>query len=353
MKKAFLVKALALSGLVLGTLFGSSPAIAEDTSNKVLYVYNWTEYIPTDVLKQFTDETGIEVSYSTYESNEELYSKLKLVGGKGYDLIFPSSYYIGLLSQEHLLQKIDKNKVNLDNVIPSLLGRAYDPKNEYAIPYVYGFTTIGINTNYINKDQITSWRDLWNPKYKNLTLLNDTLDVFTMALLSRGVNPNTATDEQINTAFQDLKLLVPKVVQFNSDSPEVPYIEGQSHLGMIWTGSAFRAQQLAGPQFNVVYPKEGAILWIDNFAIPKYSANVEGAYKFINFILRPEIALEITKEMGFQTANSKVKALMPKDWQENPILFPSDEVYKKAIINNIPASKLSQYTKLWNQLRVQ
>ncbi|WP_222987491.1 PotD/PotF family extracellular solute-binding protein [Psittacicella hinzii] len=354
MKKLFLAKAFTAFGVSLFSLSNLNTAFAnQDTPGKVLYVYNWTEYIPTDVLKQFTDETGIQVRYSTYESNEELYSKLKLVKGEGYDLIFPSSYYVNLLKDEGYLRKLDHSKIRMDNVLPELLKHEYDPNNEYSIPYTYGFTTLAVNTNMYDIKEVTSWKDLWKPQYNNITLLNDVLDNFSMGLLAYGYDPNNATDEQVEETFEHLKVLSNKVVQFNSDSPEVPYIEGQSGIGMIWTGSAFRAHLEGNSEIKVVYPKEGAILWIDNFAIPAKAKNVAGAYEFINFILRPDIALRIVEEMGFQTSNSKVKALMPTEWQNDPALFPPEEVYKKAIMNNIPTSRLEFFNNFWNRIKVE
>ncbi|RIY32193.1 hypothetical protein CJP74_05350 [Psittacicella melopsittaci] len=354
MKKSLLTKALAVFGVSLFSLSNLSNAYAADEKpGRVLYVYNWTEYIPSDVLRQFTRETGIQVRYSTYESNEELYSKLKLVKGEGYDLIFPSSYYVNLLKDEGYLRKLDKSKINMDNVLPELLGREYDPNNEYSVPYTYGFTTLAVNTNTYDISKVTSWNDLWKPQYTSLTLLNDVLDNFSVALLALGYDPNNATDEQIEQAYNKLQELSPKVVQYNSDSPEVPYVEGQSSIGMIWTGSAFRAHLEGNPNIKVVYPKEGSILWIDNFAIPAKAKNVAGAYEFINFILRPDIALRIVEEMGFQTSNSKVKALMPEEWQNDPALFPSPEIYQKAIMNNVPTSRLNLLNSYWNRLKVE
>lgn len=354
MKKSTFTKTLSVLGVSLFSLFNLNNALAADnTPGKVLYVYNWTEYIPTSVLSNFTKETGIEVRYSTYESNEELYSKLKLVKGEGYDLIFPSSYYVKLLANEGYIQKLDHKKIKMENVLPDLLGRPYDPTNQYAIPYTYGFTTLAVNTNQYDAAKLTSWKDLWKPEYTNLTLLNDVLDNFSMALLSLGYDPNNATDTQVEEAYNKLSELSNKVMQYNSDSPEVPYIEGQSGVGMIWTGSAFRAHIEGNSNIKVVYPSEGAILWIDNFAIPTKAQNVAGAYAFINYILRPDVALTIVKEMGFQTSNSKVKALMPKKWQEDPALFPSNEIYQKAIMNDVPTTRLELFNNYWNRLKIE
>lgn len=361
LKQTFLAKTCAALGtmatfagaFLASNSFVNTAAAADDKDAKVLYVYNWTEYIPTSLLKKFTKETGIEVRYSTYESNEEMYSKLKLVGGQGYDLIFPSTYYINLLKDEGLIQKLDKSKVDWSQVEPHLLGKAADPKNEYSVPYTYGFTVLGVNSDLVDKSKITSWADLWNPQYKNLVLLNDVLDVFSMVLLKNGVDPNAATDEQLEKAYADLKVLTKRVTQYNSDSPEVPYVDGTSGLGQVWTGSVIRARAEGAENIHAVFPKEGSILWIDNFAISAQARNPEGAYKFINFILRPENSLEIINEMGFQTASSGLKALLPKENQEDPLYYPSDEVWNKAILNNIPVERLGLYNNYWNQLKVE
>lgn len=350
---------IAIVALIVGYLIVTKPSVPASDTNQgsnagknVLYVYNWTEYVPTSLLQKFTRETGIEVRYSTYESNEEMFSKLKLLKGEGYDLIFPSSYFVPLLQKEGLIQPLDKTKVDVNKILPDLLGRGFDPDNEFTIPYVYGFTTIGINKSIYDPSKITKWRDLWNPEYKNLVLLNDVLDNFSMALLSRGVDPNKATPEQIDTAYNDLAQLIKKVSQFNSDSPEVPYVEGTSGLGMVWSGSAFRANLESEGNIDVIYPEEGVILWMDNFAIPSKAKNVDAAYKFINFLLERENSYEIIKEMGFQTSSSEVRAVLPEDWQNSHILYPPHEVYEKAVMNEIPPEELEMYINLWNKLKV-
>lgn len=122
-----------------------------------LYVYNWTEYVPSSLLEQFTKETGIEVIYSTFESNEEMYSKLKLTNGSGYDIVFPSSYYVGKMAKDGMLAEIDKSKLsNFHNVSKALMGKEFDPENKYSLPYVYGLTGIGVNASDIDPNMITS-----------------------------------------------------------------------------------------------------------------------------------------------------------------------------------------------------
>lgn len=320
-------------------------------ANQKLYVYNWTEYIPTTLLNQFTRETGIEVIYSTFESNEEMYSKLKLTGGS-YDLVFPSSYYVGKMAKEGMLQKIDHNKLHhIKYITPSLLNKDFDPNNQYSLPYIYGLTGLGVNSAVVDPTRITSWADLWKPEYKGrLLLTNDSREVFHFALLLEGYSPNTTNEQEIKSAYERLKNLIPNVLAFNSDSPEVPYLQGEVDFGMVWNGSAFRATK-ENPNFQFIYPKEGAIFWMDNYAIPANAKNVEQAYQFIDFMLRPENAKVVIDTMGFSMPNEGVKALLSEEDANNPILFPPEQEIKKGILQSDVGEAIDIYEKYWNRLR--
>lgn len=321
-------------------------------ANQKLYIYNWTEYIPTSLLSQFTRETGIEVVYSTFESNEEMYSKLKLTGGKHYDLIFPSSYYVGKMAQEGMLQKIDHRRLkNFHQITPSLLNKDFDPQNQYSLPYIYGLTGLGVNSAKIDPNSVNSWADLWRPEFKRRILLtNDSREVFHFALLLAGYSPNTTQEKEIQAAYQRLTKLMPNVLTFNSDSPEVPYLQGEVDFGMVWNGSAFRATK-ENPNFKFVYPKEGAIFWMDNYAIPANAKNLEAVYQFIDFMLRPESAKVVIDTMGFSMPNEGVKALLPAEDAQNPILFPPEAEVKKGILQGDVGEAIDIYEKYWNRLR--
>ena len=296
-----------------------------------LYVYNWTEYVPSSLLEQFTKETGIEVIYSTFESNEEMYSKLKLSNSTGYDIVFPSSYYVGKMAKEGMLAELDKSKLtNLKNITPDLMGKPFDPENKYSLPYVYGLTGIGVNAADIDPKTISSWGDLWRDEYKGkLLLMNDPREVFHIALLLNGKSPNTENEEEIKAAYERLKTIVPNVLVFNSDSPEMPYLQGEVAVGMQWSGSAHRAKS-ENPDLQFIFPKEGAVLWMDNYVIPKGAANKEAAHKFIDFLLRPESAKEVIEIMGFSMPNEGVKTLLSPELASDPLIFPpSEEINKR------------------------
>lgn len=326
-------------------------ALAVQATEK-LYVYNWTEYVPSTLLEQFTKETGIEVIYSTFESNEEMYSKLKLGDGGGYDIVFPSSYYVGKMAKEGMLAEIDKSKLsNIANVSPALMGKPFDPENKYSLPYVYGLTGIGVNSSSIDPASLTSWGDFWKPEFKGkLLLMNDAREVFHIALLLDGKSPNTTNPEEIKTAYERLEKLVPNVLVFNSDSPEMPYLQGEVDVGMMWTGSAHRAKS-ENPDIKFIFPKEGAVVWMDNYAIPKQAKNKEAAHKFIDFLLRPESAKAVIELMGFSMPNEKVKPLLDSSLVNDPLIFPPLEEIEKGILQSDVGNAVEIYEKYWNLLR--
>ena len=335
------------------TLFTLSILSTSAFANEKLYVYNWTDYVPSNVIAEFTKETGIEVIYSTFESNEEMYAKLKLHSGDaGYDLVFPSSYYVDKMVKEGMLAELDHSKLQNFKQIPAhLLNKEFDPNNKYSLPYIYGLTALEVNADDIDPSKITSWADLWNPEYKGKVLMtSDAREVFHIALLLDGKSPNTTNEEEIKAAYERLLTLLPNVAVFNSDSPEVPYVQGEASLGMIWNGSAYLAEK-ENSNLKFIYPKEGAIFWMDNYAIPKGAKNVENAYKFIDFLLRPEKAKSIVEKMGFSMANEGARQLMPKEMAENPVLFPPQAEVEKGIMQGDVGDAIDIYEKYWNKLK--
>lgn len=315
-------------------------------------VYNWSEYIPEDTLANFKKETGIEVVYSTYESNETLYTKLKLMKGEGYDVVVPSTYYVSKMAREGLLQKIDKTKLpNYKNLDPDLLNKPFDPNNDYSIPYMWGSTGIGINVKQIPKDSIHGWQDFWNPKFKNSLLLTDDVrEVFHMALRIKGYSANTRDPEQIREAYEYLKQLMPNVRVFNSDAPREPFLAGDVNLGMIWNGSVIQAQQ-DNPDIQYIYPKEGAVFWMDSFVIPAGAKNVENAHKFINYMLKAEVAKSCVDYVGYATPNKAGKALLDPETRNNPVIFPDKATLDNGEFHTDVGDAVLIYDKYWQMLK--
>jgi spermidine/putrescine transport system substrate-binding protein len=337
---------LFLWGMVM---FLAASARAED---KVLYFYNWSEYLPETVIQQFTKETGIKVIYTTYDSNEALYAKIKLLAGEGYDLVVPSSYYVHKMSKEGLLLKLDLSKLsNFKNLDSRHLNKPFDPENKFSIPYLWGSTGIIVNSAEVDPSKITSWADLWKPEFKGkVLLLNDVRDVFYMSLRVLGYSGNTTNPDEIKKAYEKLDLLMPNVRLFNSDTPRIPYISGEVQLGMIWNGEAYMAQE-ENKKFKYIYPKEGAILWMDNLSIPKKAKNVDNAYKLMDFLLRPEIAKVISQEIGYASPNQAAVKLLDKNVRENRTIYPNEKDLAGADFQVDIGETITVYEKYWEKLK--
>ncbi|MFI3246463.1 MAG: extracellular solute-binding protein [Ferrimonas sp.] len=340
-----------LKSLLMAATIACTATVAAAKDN-VLYFYNWSEYIPEELLQEFEKETGIKVIYTTYDSNEMMYAKLEQLNGKGYDLVVPSTYYVQKMAQAKLLQPIDKSKLsNFKYLDPMMLDKEYDPGNQYSIPYIWGATGIGIHSAEVDPATITSWKDLWDPKWKNqLMLMNDPREVFHMALRILGYSTNSTDPEEIKEAYELLRQLMPNAMTFNSDNPGGPYVAGDAVLGMIWNGSAFEAQK-EDEEIMMIYPSEGAIFWMDNLAIPSGAANVDAAMKMINFLLRPEIAAKVSEEIGYPTPNLAAKKLMDPDFAENPQVFPPAEIIAAGEFQADVGDAVQLYLDYWDKLR--
>jgi spermidine/putrescine transport system substrate-binding protein len=320
---------------------------------KVVNFYNWSEYIPAGVLKTFTSETGIKVNYSTFDSNEVLYGKLKTLKGKGYDLIVPSTYLVSRMRNEGLLQKLDKSLIpNFKNLDPKLLNAPFDPGNEYSIPYLWGTTGIVLNTKLLPDAGLKAWNDLWNPSYRgSLLLLDDVRDVFAMALKILGYSINDTDEAHIREAYIKLKELLPNVKVFNSETPKVFLIGEEVSAGMTWNGEAFKAHR-ENPHISYVYPEEGSLMWMDSLTIPIGAKNTENAYLLLDFLLRPDIAKTIGEEIGYATPNLEAFRLLPEKTRSNRMIYPSEEDLKKAEMQVEVGDAMTIYEKYWSMLKV-
>ncbi|QTF08206.1 spermidine/putrescine ABC transporter substrate-binding protein PotD [Brenneria izadpanahii] len=340
------------SHLLAACAMAFSMNVAHADDGKTLYFYNWTEYVPPGLLEQFTKETGIKVIYSTYESNESMYAKLKTYQDSAYDLVVPSTYFISKMSKEGMLQKIDTSKLsNFHNLDPNLLHKSFDPNNDYSVPYIWGATAIGVNRDVIDPASVTSWADLWDTKYKNsLLLTDDAREVFQIALRKLGYSANTTDPQQIEAAYKELQKLMPNVLAFNSDNPGNPFMEGEVNLGMVWNGSAYVARQ-AGTPLDIIWPKEGGIFWMDSLAIPANAKNVDGALKMINFLLRPEIAAQVAETIGYPTPNLAAKKLLPAEVSGDKTLYPDEAVINQGEWQNDVGSASTLYETYFQQLK--
>lgn len=332
-----------------------SMAVFAFGADKVLYVYNWSEYMPESVLKAFQKETGIKVKYSTYDSNEAMYAKVKTDTKTSYDIIVPSTYFVSKMAKEGLLQKIDRKKLTyFDTLNPQLLNQSFDPQNDYSIPYVWGSTGISYNAKLLGEGAIKQWSDLWDTKYANKLLLTDDLrEVFGMTLKSLGYSANSNDAKQIEAAYEKLKTLMPNVKVFNSESPKQVYLNKEVVAGMNFNGENFMANE-ESPDIKYVYPKEGVLLWVDSLVIPKNAKNVDNAHIFINYLLRPEVSKIVSQELGYASPNSKTPNLLPKEVRTNRIVYPlAEDLVNAEFQVDFGDEALKIYEKYWEKLKVE
>lgn len=321
-------------------------------ADKELVVFNWSEYMPESVLEGFEEETGIKVKYSTYDSNEAMYAKVKTAGTKSYDIIVPSTYFVNKMSREGLLAKLDKSKLkNYANLDARLLDKSYDQHNDYSVPYLWGSTGISYNANILGEGAVKSWADLWDSKYKGKLLLTDDLrEVFGMALLTLGYSSNSTNEKEITAAYEKLKLLMPNVRVFNSESPKQVYMSEEVVAGMNFNGENFMANEEM-PELRYVYPKEGVLVWVDSLVIPKNAKHVDEAHAFIDYLLRPDVAKVISEEIGYATPNAKAMELLDESVRTNRIIYPNAQDLEHNEFQLDVGDSITFYEKYWEKLK--
>ncbi|MDR2893802.1 MAG: spermidine/putrescine ABC transporter substrate-binding protein [Deltaproteobacteria bacterium] len=347
------MKKLALL-LSLAFLFAACPDAALAAADKgEVVVYNWSEYIPQDVLDEFTDETGIKVVYSTYETNDAMYSKIKLLRGQSYDLVCPSTYYLHLMIEEGLVTTFDHAKLtNLGNLDPKLMAPPYDPENKFSIPYMWGSFGMIINTKYVDREKAKTWRDLLRPEYKGKVILSDDMrDTFGIAMHAAGKSANSTNPDDIKAGYEFLKELHPSVRVFDLTAVKQAFISEEVIIGTSFNGDALVAKQ-EHPDLEYIYPEDGALVWIDSFAIPVGAKNVDNAHEFVNFLLRPEIAKRCQEEFMYSTPNLGTIELMSPEERNNPALQPTDKDLQKAeYLLNVGSKTLMLYKDYWEKLK--
>jgi spermidine/putrescine transport system substrate-binding protein len=322
--------------------------------DNIVNVYTWAEEIPYSIIAQFEKETGIRVNYSSFDANEVMYAKLRAVKSNTYDVIEPSSYYVDRMRHQNMLEPLDRSKLpEFKNLDPDFLNLSYDPGSTYSIPFIWGVTGIFANKNYFAPSEITSWSDLFNQKYANqLMILDDPREAFSMALLMLGYSINDKNPQHIKQAYQKLRALMPNIRLFNTDAVTSILIDEDASIGIAWNGDLNRART-ENSQLDFIYPKDGFEIWVDNFAILKNAPHKENAYKFVNFLMRPDIAKEISMRISYSTANLAAKNLLPANIKNDRVLYPPREVLRRGEYEtDIGEDTFALFEKYWEQLKM-
>ena len=319
-----------------------------------LVVYNWGEYIDPDVLTMFEAETGINIIYEEFETNEIMYPKIQS-GAVAYDVVCPSDYMIQKMQEHDLLAEIDFDRIpNIKNIDPTYLekSREFDPENKYSVPYCWG--TVGILYNKTMVDgPIDSWGVLWDETYKDSILMQDSIrDAFGITLKYLGYSLNSTDLDELTEAEKMLIKQKPLVQAYVIDQVRDKMIGNEAALGVIYSGEAIYTQS-ENPDLEYVIPKEGSNIWIDSWVIPKNALHKENAEAFINFLCRPDIALKNFEYITYSTPNMEAwKLIEDEDVRNNEIAFPpASELENCETYRFLGAEADAVYNELWNRIK--
>ena len=353
---------LALS--LMGAMAGAAQA-----DDKVLHVYNWSDYIAPDTIANFEKESGIKVVYDVFDSNETLEAKL-LAGKSGYDIVVPSNNFLAKQIKAGVYQELDKSKLsNYDNLNKSLLKAVSvsDPDNKHAFPYMWGSIGIGYNPEKVKAalgvDKIDSWDVLLKPeniaklKICGVSFLDSPTEMLPVALHYLGLPTDTQKKADLKQA-EDLFLKIrPSIGYFHSSKYISDLANGNICVAVGYSGDIEQAKSRAaeaGGKVKVAYdiPKEGAGSFFDMVAIPKDAENVDAAYKFMNYLLKPQVMAEITNSVHFPNGNEKATALVDKEITSDPGIYPPADVQAKLYaIADLPAATQREMTRSWTKIK--
>ena len=349
MKKylCFVLSLLAVISLLTGC--GSTSG-----ENGEVIVFNWGEYIDPETLSLFEKETGIKVVYEEFDTNETMYPKVE-TGASAYDVICPSDYMIQKMIDNDLLAEINFDNIpNVKNIGEQYFeqSKEFDPENKYSIPYCFGTVGILYNKTMVS-DPVESWSILWDEKYADNILMQDSVrDAFMVALKLNGYSMNTLDESQLQTAKNSLIEQKPLVQAYVIDQVRDKMIGDEAALGVIYSGEAIYTQR-ENESLEYVVPKEGTNVWIDSWVIPKNAPNKENAEKFIDFMCREDIALMNFEYITYSTPNVAAQALIEdEDIKNSKIAFPDLSQYENLETFQYLGSEGDDlYNSLWKEVK--
>ncbi len=349
----FAVPAVLIIALIVGGIFYNINTLKNHSGEKVI-VYNWGEYLDPKTIELFEEETGISVTYEEYETNEIMYPKI-VSQAIAYDVVCPSDYMIQRMIENDLLAEINWDNIpNVKNMDPTYMeqSKSFDPENKYSVPYCVGTVGILYNKSMV-KEPVDSWDILWDPKYKDSILMQDSVrDAFAVALKRLGHSINSTEVDQLAAAAEDLMEQKPLVQAYVVDQVRDKMIGNEAALGVIYSGEAGYTKR-ENPDLEYVIPKEGSNVWIDSWVVPKNAQNKENAEKFINFMCRPEIALMNFEYLTYSTPNLKAREMIEdEEIRNSKILFPEPEdLINCETFQFLGDDVDSYYNELWNKVK--
>jgi putrescine transport system substrate-binding protein len=339
-------------------------------AERVVNVYNWSDYIDPQVLADFTKQTGIKVQYDTFDANETLETKL-LAGRSGYDVVVPTAYFLERQIKAGVFQKLDKSKLpNLANVWPDITKRlaAYDPGNQYAVNYMWGTTGIGYNVKAMHdrlgpNATIDSWDVVFKPeelaKFKDcgVHMLDSADDILPAALHYLGLDPNSTDPKDLERAGDLLMKIRPSVRKFHSSEYLNALASGEICLVVGWSGDIKQSQKRAaeaknGVEIGYAIPKEGAQMFFDNLAIPKDAAHAAEAHAFIDYLLKPDVAAKNSNLISYANGNLASQKLIDRAILDDRSVYPDAATMSRLYIVSARDQRTQRViNRLWTKVK--
>ena len=358
------MKKLMIGAAALALAAGSAAA-----QDKVVHVYNWSDYIDEEILAEFEAETGIKVVYDVFDSNDILETKL-LAGASGYDVVVPSGGFLQRQIQAGVFQKLDPGKLtNSGNMWDKIAQRTekYDPGNEYSVNYMWGTTGIGYNVDAVNErlgtEEITSWSVIFDPEQISkfadcgVHILDAADEMIPAALNYLGHDPDSKDVALIEEAGALLETIRPYVTSFNSSAYINALADGDACLAVGWSGDVLQARDRAaeadsGVRVEYSIPAEGALMWFDQMAIPADAPHPEEAHAFINYIMRAEVAAKASNYVYYANGNLASQPLLAEDVIGDPAIYPTaDAVEHLYVVLPYGPREQRTVTRLWTKIK--
>lgn len=337
--------------MILAALLALSLAACggDASTGEVVNVFNWGEYIDTDLLRQFEEETGIKVVYNMFETNEGLYSRVQ---SESYDVVIPSDYMIARMIEEDMLQPLNFDNIpNYALIDEKYLGLEFDPEQKYSVPYTWGAVGIIYNTREVDEADIGSWDILWNPKYAGQTAMFDnSRDALGLTLKLLGYSQNTTNKDELRAAADKIIAGKDNFQGFWMDQILEKLPNEEILIAPYYNGDAVTMME-DNPDLSFYIPKEGTNVFVDAMCIPKNAKNVKNAEKFINFMCSTEAAAANADYIGYSSPQREVYEQQPDEVKNDPIHYPSEQTVEEGeVFINLPEDINEYYNELWTEI---
>jgi len=353
MKRLFGLFAAAALAFTVGAAQETSWTCPDGYEGQTLSVYNWTTYIAEDTISNFEALCGVSVTYDTYPTDDDMLARIRQ-GNPGYDIVVPTGTTVYLMVEEGLLEPLDQSRIpNLENVLPEFLNLDFDPDNQYTVPYQWGTVGIGYNTEAVG-EEVTSWEQMFN--YEGpVSWLEDVRGMLGVALTMLGYDPNTGNPDEIAAARDFLIEHGSNVTYINQDDGQEVLARGEADMVVEYSGDIFQLiDECACDTYAYVIPEEGTLFWIDNVAIPVGAPNPELAHVFMDYLLDPQVAADISNYTAYGSPNGAAleQGLIDPELRANPGIYPSQETLDNLFFTRQDSTLEQLYNDAWDEVKI-